>query len=229
MRKCVLWDFDGTLARRSGLWSGALLETVKRFEPSAPCELSVLKAHLQRGFPWHRPDIEHAQLCHPDTWWEALYPVLARALVAGGVSEALASQLAREARSVYLDPAAWHVFEDVVPSLGALDRLGWEHAVLSNHVPELSLLMSELGIRDRFIDVFSSASFGFEKPNAQAFRYAQKVLGDPQVLWMVGDSFTVDVLGANRAGLRAVLVRSRHDEATYQCDSLVDLANVLAG
>jgi putative hydrolase of the HAD superfamily len=131
-------------------------------------------------------------------------------------------------RSIYLDPATWHVFEDVLPSLTALDRDGWKHAVLSNHVPELAQSMSHLGIRDRFVDVFSSASLGFEKPNARAFHHARQALGDPEVPWMVGDSYAVDVAGANRAGLPAVLLRSRHDEAKCQCDSLIDLADVLA-
>jgi putative hydrolase of the HAD superfamily len=145
-----------------------------------------------------------------------------------GVASERASVLAGEVRHAYLASKAWSLFEDVLPALDALKRAGWDHAILSNHVPELYSLVETLGIRDHFVKVFSSAAIGFEKPNERAFRYALDSLGSPRRVWMVGDSYSVDILGARRVGLPSILVRNNHPDAEHQCVSLLELMNVVA-
>jgi putative hydrolase of the HAD superfamily len=228
VEKCILWDFDGTLAVRGGMWSGALLETVSRFEPSVVCELSTIRPHMQAGFPWHTPEQGHEHLAAPDDWWESLFPIFERAFQGTGLSSARAFVLAREVRSIYLDPYRWTVFEDVIPTLVALQTADWSHAILSNHVPELSVLTEALGLRQYFDGVFTSATIGFEKPHELAFRRTLDELGNPRTVWMVGDSYNADIVGARCAGLPAVLVRSKHDDAQYQVSSLFQLADVIA-
>jgi putative hydrolase of the HAD superfamily len=228
MEKCILWDFDGTLAFRGGMWSGALLEAVSRFEPSVVCELSTFRPHMKSGFPWHTPDQGHEHLATPDAWWESVIPIFERAFQGVGLSRSRAFVLAREVRSIYLDPNSWTVFDDVVPTLVALRTAGWSHAILSNHVPELSVLIEALGLRQYFDAVFSSATIGFEKPHELAFRRTLDELGNPRTVWMVGDSYNADVVGARCAGLPAVLVRSKHDDAQFQASSLFQLADVIA-
>lgn len=45
--------------------------------------------------------------------------------------------------------------------------------------------------------------------------------------WMIGDSET-DVVAGNRAGCRSILVgHEPHTVATYQCDTLIDAANII--
>jgi putative hydrolase of the HAD superfamily len=228
MEKCILWDFDGTLAVRGGMWSGALLEVVARFEPSIACGLTTIRPHLQAGFPWHTPENGHEHLVTAEDWWEALFPIFQRAFQAAGLSRARAMELSREVRSIYLDPKGWTVFADVVPTLVALRAEGWGHAILSNHVPELSSLTEALGLRQHFAAVFSSAAIGYEKPHEIAFRRTLDELGNPPIVWMVGDSYNADIVGARRAGLPAILVRSKHDAAQYQTASLLQLSDVLA-
>ncbi len=228
MEKCILWDFDGTLANRDGMWSGALLETIARFEPSVACELETFRPYMQAGFPWHTPEIGHEHLVTADDWWEELFPIFRRAFRVAGLSSDRAIALSREVRSIYLDPKGWTVFADVVPTLAALRAAGWSHAILSNHVPELSSLTEALGLRPHFEAVFSSAAIGYEKPHEFAFRRALDDLGNPSTVWMVGDSYNADIVGARRAGLPAILVRSKHDDAQYQSASLFQLSDVLA-
>jgi putative hydrolase of the HAD superfamily len=47
----VFWDFDGTLARRDGLWSGAILDALRRIDPMITTTVADLKPHLAAGFP----------------------------------------------------------------------------------------------------------------------------------------------------------------------------------
>jgi putative hydrolase of the HAD superfamily len=220
VEKCILWDFDGTLANRGGMWSGALLETAARFEPSVACELATFRPYMQAGFPWHTPEIGHEHLVTAEDWWEELIPIFQRAFEAAGLSRARAIALSREVRPVYLDPKGWTVF--------ALRGAGWSHAILSNHVPELSSLTEALGLRQHFEMVLSSATIGYEKPHEFAFRRALDELGNPSTVWMVGDSYNADIIGARRAGLPAILVRSKHDDAEYQSASLFQLSDILA-
>jgi len=228
VKKYILWDFDGTVAVRDGMWSGALLETIAKFEPSFVCELSIIRPHMQAGFPWHTPETGHEHLAAADDWWEDLFPIFQRAFHAAGLSHSRAIGLSREVRSIYLDPKRWSVFADVIPTLVALRTAGWSHAILSNHVPELPSLAEALGLRQHFEAVFSSAAIGYEKPHEFAFRRTLDELGNPPTVWMVGDSYNADIVGARRVGLPAILVRSKHDDAQYQSASLFQLSDVLA-
>jgi len=224
----ILWDFDGTLAARGGMWSGALRAVLSQFEPSVECELATFRPHLQTGFPWHSPEQGHEHLASADEWWDELLPIFQRAFQATGLSNARALALAREVRAVYLDPECWTVFDDVVPALVTLRNAGWGHAILSNHVPELTHLTEALGLRQYFEEVFSSAAIGYEKPHELAFRRTLDQLGNPRAVWMVGDNYNADIVGAGGVGLPAVLVRTTHVEAKYQVQSLSQLAHVIA-
>jgi ribonucleotide monophosphatase NagD (HAD superfamily) len=45
--------------------------------------------------------------------------------------------------------------------------------------------------------------------------------------WMIGDSWKADVLGSRAVGLRAILVRSSHPEATPRCETLADVVSLI--
>ena len=77
--RVVMWDFDGTLATRPGLWSTCVLEVLDEHAPGHRASRDELRAALRDGFPWHRADEAHLELCEPDAWWAALDPSLSRA------------------------------------------------------------------------------------------------------------------------------------------------------
>ena len=53
----LVWDFDGTLAIRPGYWTGALHEVVSSCHPDLGITPEHIRPHLQRGFPWHAPEV----------------------------------------------------------------------------------------------------------------------------------------------------------------------------
>ncbi len=55
----LIWDFDGTLGYRSGMWSGTLLEVLRQEMPECPATVDDMRPYLQDGFPWHRPEQPH--------------------------------------------------------------------------------------------------------------------------------------------------------------------------
>jgi putative hydrolase of the HAD superfamily len=207
MTKAVIWDFDGTLGKRSGRWSDTLVEILDTESPGHGVTASSLMPGLARGFPWHNPERAHPELADPDIWWEHLLGVLRGALASVGVAGSLADLVLARARFEYTRLDRWSLFPDAIPALDRLRGAGWRQAILSNHYPELPDIVRGLGIWDYFEVVLSSAAIGFEKPNSQAIACVIEDLGHPEMAWMIGDNPEADIAGAARCGIPGVLVR----------------------
>jgi putative hydrolase of the HAD superfamily len=206
-REVILWDFDGTLVWSYGLWRSALMQALDEQLASHGVTPDDLRPHLRDGFPWHHPERPHPELCDPEAWWAALEGLFVRILATVGVPEEARASLARRARLAAIDPSSYRLFDDALPALDELSGLGWRHVILSNHVPELEAIVTGLGIGDRFAEVITSARIGYEKPHPEAFRIALAKAGDPERVWMVGDSLQADVAGAEAVGIPAILLR----------------------
>jgi len=227
--KLLIWDFDGTLAFREGLWSDALAEVAWAHVPGCHAAREDFVPYLQSGFPWHRPLLPHTHITSAEQWWQNLTPVITDAITAvTGISTAQAGQLVPHVREAFVDPRRWQLFGDVIPCLHALTSVGWKHVVLSNHVPELPDLIEALGLTPHIANTFSSATLGYEKPHPQSFKMVLAAYPSAQAV-MVGDNYSVDVQGAEATGLSAILVRKPHVEATIFHESLTTLPSALAG
>lgn len=224
----ILWDFDGTLGYRSVTWSQVLLDILKEHHPDSTATQQEVRPFLREGFPWHQPHISHVEVTTSEQWWAEIEIILIRAYVGTGCSFALARQLASLAHQKYLDTSQWFLFEDVIPALEALSNQGWEHAILSNHVPELPAIVDAIGLTPYMRIVLSSALRGYEKPHPQAFLQALKLLGHPQTLWMIGDNMQADILGAQAVGLPAILVRNEDTSATFTYPDLSPIPGFLS-
>lgn len=223
----ILWDFDGTLARRPGMWSGAMIEALSVTAGYHDVERTALVPHLESGFPWHNPGAVHVDIQRADEWWNRLYPTLEHAYRAVGVEPAVARRAARGVRETYLDPEHWEVYPDVRETLSALEERGYRHQVLSNHVPELPALASALELAAPFDGIWTSGRTGYEKPHPAAFEHVLERVATPGPVWMIGDSYESDVQGANRVGLPAILVRSSDERARYACEDLECVARLV--
>jgi len=204
----LLWDFDGTLAQRRGLWGGCVLEVLDEHEPSHEGTLERVRHELSGVFPWHRHEDPHPELCEEERWWEALTPAISRAIESCGIECERARELAREVRARFIDGTrGWQVFADTRPALERARAAGWRSVILSNHVPELEQLVAQLGLAELFERVFSSARTGYEKPHPLAFQHALRECGDPPRRWMIGDNPRADGAGARALGIPVVLIR----------------------
>lgn len=217
----LLWDFDGTLAERPGKWSAALLEALEMIEPGHSLTWAQISSCLSSGFPWHDYHVAHPELSDPELWWRHLTAVLTGALVKLDMAPVRAVATASLVRSLYTDPTTWRPFVDSFPALRRLTAAGWRHALVSNHVPELPLLLEGLGMGGFFEAVINSAVTGYEKPHPEAFRLALQAVGWPRRVWMIGDSVSADIRGAEQSGIGAILVRKRHPSARLQADDLL--------
>jgi putative hydrolase of the HAD superfamily len=104
--------------------------------------------------------------------------------------------------------AAWAVYDDVFPALGELAALGKRVGLISNWDVRLERVLHELGLWSQFDWVVISSRVGVEKPDPAIFRHAVHRSGVTCSRAVhVGDNYEEDVVGARRAGLRALWLR----------------------
>ena len=111
----ILWDFDGTLAQRAGMWTGALLEVLQAAIPTSHVTKDDLRPFLVSGFRWHSPQVRHPPQISADGWWIELEPVFVRAFCQGaGLASSQSHLLAKKVRHAFLNPASWSLFPDTL-------------------------------------------------------------------------------------------------------------------
>jgi len=226
--RVLLWDFDRTLGYRTGAWSSAVLEALDAAQPGHGYQISEIKAVLVNVYPWHTPEIAHPQLSAPGAWWRNMTEILTNALTRLGLAPDQAASAAQLVAARYTDPAAWRLFDDTLPTLLALSRLGWRHVVVSNHVPELPAILDSLGLTPHLAAIVNSADTGYEKPHPEAFRLALASVGQPAEVWMIGDNPVADIAGARDAGINAILVRTPDPGLPHYAPDLTHIAEILA-
>lgn len=224
----IIWDFDGTLAYRDGLWSQAVVDVVNSSFKSVNLVRADISSYLSSGFFWHSPENEHSYINSSADWWNHHNKLFENAISkTTNLSSASIRQVLPLIREEFLKPSAWTVYSDVFLCLAELSSNGWKHIVLSNHVPELPELMENLGLLNCFEAIHTSADVGYEKPNRMAFQAALEKLPEGTDIWMIGDNYEADVLGANNLNVKAILVRKKNDNAMYFAESLAQIRSII--
>lgn len=202
------------------MWTRTLVQVAERYG-SRPLDFDAVRPFMQSGFPWHEPDREYP-VRPAEEWWDALLPLFTGAFGGCGFGHEEACALAAKVRPVYTDVREWSVFDDTLDTLRDLRAAGWRHAVLSNHVPELGSLIEGLQLMPLLDCVVNSAETGFEKPHRRAYEIVLKAMGVSVAndSTMLGDNVVADVIGAEAAGLRGILVRTDDPRASRRAANL---------
>jgi len=115
----------------------------------------------------------------------------------------------------FAQPDAWHVFDDVVPTLDALASRGIRLAVISNWDERLRGLLSRLNLERYFEALAISCEVGFPKPSRAIFQQAAADLDlRAGAILHIGDSFELDVEGAKAAGFHASQIHREAKEVS---------------
>jgi len=125
----------------------------------------------------------------------------------------------------FAQAAAWRIYPDVEPTLAALAGRRLKLGVISNWDDRLRPLLNALGLTRSLGTIVVSYEVGASKPASAIFRKAAEQLGvPPHAILHVGDSFEMDVQGAQTAGLQAVqIVRKTKPTQPGQIASLGEL------
>jgi putative hydrolase of the HAD superfamily len=132
----------------------------------------------------------------------------------------------RRAREAMLDSIRFHAYPDAAPALQELRERGLRLVVASNWDCSLPEVLSRAGLADLVDGVVASAAVGADKPAPALFEAALAVAGcEASEAVHVGDSPSNDVAGAERAGIRAVLID--REGGTGDIASLAELPRIL--
>jgi putative hydrolase of the HAD superfamily len=130
----------------------------------------------------------------------------------------------RELYERFTEPNAWRIFDDVLPALERLRSYGIQLGVISNWDTRLEPLLENLGLQGFFDVVVVSCHVRSCKPERRIFRSAARRLGiSPTNILHVGDNWEMDVLGARRAGFRALQLDRARPSGRGRIRSLVEL------
>ena len=124
-------------------------------------------------------------------------------------------QVAACASEIYAEWAAcqhFFLYDDVAPALRTLAARGLKIGLISNSHRCLSSFQQHFELEGLITAAVSSSEHGYLKPHPSIFEAALKLAGvEAGDAVMVGDSFTHDIEGARRVGMRGILVH-RADE-----------------
>lgn len=121
------------------------------------------------------------------------------------------------------------LYEDTLPTLEALSRLGIRMAIISNWDYSLHRILEMLQIRDYFEVVLASLEEGVEKPDPRLFEIALTQMGIvPSQAVHIGDNPIDDIQGARNAGMEAITIdRNRTTSERRIIHKLTELPRVL--
>jgi len=103
------------------------------------------------------------------------------------------------------------LYDDVAPALDGLKERGLTLGLISNVDRDISADYERLGLGNWLEVKVISKDVGFNKPHPEIFQVAVKEAGvKPAEAIYVGDQYDIDIVGANGAGMRGILI-DRHD------------------
>lgn len=138
------------------------------------------------------------------------------------------AQMASILRSPAGSDRLWSRVPSGVPeSLASLRNAGLRLVVVSNSDGSIERKLRDAGLRDLLDDVVDSGLVGAEKPDPEIFRHALARTGHAAERTLhVGDLYSVDVIGARRAGLYAALLDPHGDWREADCPRFPDVASL---
>jgi len=210
--RAVLFDFGGTLFDYADLAKGQVesLEVFGREVGLAASVGDLARAHRAATASVYRDYLERRYYLHRDFFADALRGMarhVGSELSDAQVDRWFTIQHERRARDFRLRPG-------VIETLRALRDRGLHLGIVSNiDEDDLHHLIDRGGLRPHFDSLLSSEAAGSCKPDQGIFTLALERAGcSPAEALFVGDSLSADVAGANRAGMRSVLLWHRDDK-----------------
>ncbi len=126
----------------------------------------------------------------------------------------------------FAQPSNWSVYDDVAPTLAALNSAGLRVAIASNFDARLIEITRDLAPLDQVEHIFVSSQLGFAKPAVEFFRAIEQKLDlSTKQLLMVGDDPKNDFKGARISGWHGVLLA--RDTASGNTNAIPSLNEVI--
>lgn len=243
MIKGIIFDLGSTLIRFSGDWHAVVHEGV--VGAAAMADWYLKKKHIKLdGAALIEAFLEVRKanrILAEETQTEiSAQQSLRQALQKIGAPPA-AEAVAEAAIKIYFAPeeAAYQPYPDAPETLKRLQSQGYRLGLYSNATDDklVQRLVNQAYLRPFLSPTFSSAGCGWRKPRSEAFDLIAQRWGlTPEQMVVVGDTLNADILGAQNAGMRGILVtmdeassneQHRHIQPAAVAESLSALPEII--
>jgi HAD superfamily hydrolase (TIGR01509 family) len=147
-----------------------------------------------------------------------------------GVVDTATIEWVAEWRRAYNRPVGLWTARDpqALEALALVHRSGARAAAISNSNGTVASVLAAVGLESHLDFVVDSGEVGVEKPNPRIFELALARAGvDASEAAYIGDFYSIDVRGADAAGLRAVLLDPGGFWGARGCPSAPDLLSAV--
>jgi putative hydrolase of the HAD superfamily len=146
-----------------------------------------------------------------------------------GIAKDLAVRLLHTIETEHQHDNLWRLMIPSTPQvLQKLRNRGLVLGVVSNSDGRITSILERCGIAQFFQVIVDSHEVGVEKPDPRIFDFAlTKAHARPEQTLYVGDIYSIDIVGAERAGIQPVLIDSVGCYATVQCRKIRHLRALL--
>lgn len=191
--RAVFFDAGNTLV---------FADRTKTLAPLAARGISVTEVQIHSAERTARRHRDAAVMAHredPDVqYWQVYY----RELLGTPADDVLLSELVTAART----SGNWTVTPANARAILTSLRRRYRLAVISNSDGNIAKLFVHLGLGDLFESITDSGVVGVQKPHPEIFRAALRSVCVPaEESVYVGDVYSIDYLGAQSVGMKAVL------------------------
>lgn len=230
----LFWDFHGTLTKPDNQWVDIALHLADTMYPEMKVPHSEIKKHLSgKCLPWWTyPDRDTRHLIENDGWWKSCEDEFVKMYMSSGFEQYQAEKMAPLIRPYVVDIKNHRLHDDAIDVLAQLKQRGYKSYILSNNFPELTQMVTDMGLDKYFDGCVVSAKVGFDKPRKEIFEYARKLALHPEKCIMIGDNPVDDIRGAKECGFGTILVNNRHPDYSGEycdhiCKTLTDMLEIL--
>lgn len=202
----VIFDYGGTLDSRGEHWSHVIRRGYERAGLNVGPEcFRQAYVHGERTLAKERHILPH------HTFRELMEIKIAielHALVDWGAVSAIDADRSCSIIAGYCYDSARACVGESEATLRRLSKAGVPMALVSNFYGNIEAVLKDFGIVDCFDAIVESAVVGVRKPDPQIFTLGVDALGLPsERVLVVGDSYSKDIVPAQRAGCKALWLR----------------------
>jgi len=201
--KAVFFDAGGTLfcphPSVGEIYAGTARRYGKKYEPKTLEAEFHAAWKRRRGLTSLGAETSHAK---ERNWW---YTLVREVFSTSGGPPEEYDAFFDELHQSFVRKELWRIYPEVHDVLGTLKVRDFVIGVISNWDLRLSIVLSNLGLKEYFDFVIGSSAFGVTKPSEKIFEEALRRAGvQPEEAIHVGDNFDEDFIGAQRAGIKPI-------------------------
>ena len=227
--KAVLFDAFKTLIDLRPSMTGAFSKLCADYGYEIPeAKLKNIFATVEKNHAQNNSNHEDRFKCTSeilhDRWIQFNHEVFQLAGVNG---DSTAMTLAREMERRFNTGQHSFSYADSFDTLKSLREQNLRLGIVSNGTAGVVNCLKELGYSDKVDFILVSALVGWEKPSPRIFSAAiENAAVQPHEILFIGDNYDADVIGAQHAGMQALLIDRERSNRDWNCDVIYELSEI---